>query len=405
MHLVNSPLSGVDILLNKESIIPLKMLLFSYHAANTILISFLPLYLQHKGLNGTEIGWVLAIGPLASIFAQPFWGYLSDKYKTVKWILFICVLGLIIGSTVFFQMTTLVSVLIVGAVFYFFTTSIGGLGDSLAQRRADELKINFGSIRTWGSIGFATSSLLIGLLLNKIGIQYIYWPYLFFGTLALIVILNLKDVEVDRTPVQLKDIKKIITNKPLIIFLMLILFLTISHRANDSFLGIYIVELGGSESLVGIAWFVGVVTEAIVFATAIKWFKKYKTMVFIILSGIIYCIRWVLYAMVNDPILIVGLQFMHGISYGIFYVAAFEYITRLIPKLLQSTGHLVFYAIFFGVSGIIGSLLGGQIIDHFGGSRLYLSMAVFTFIGVILLGLYHLLPKPKAKNLKNERNQ
>lgn len=159
------------------------MLLFSYHATNTILISFLPLYLKHQGLSGTEIGWVLATGPLASIFAQPFWGYMSDKFKTVKWILLICVIGLILGSTIFFQMTTLVSILIVGAIFYFFTTAIGGLGDSLAQRRADELKINFGSIRTWGSIGFATSSLLIGLLLNEIGIQFIYWPYLFFGQL------------------------------------------------------------------------------------------------------------------------------------------------------------------------------------------------------------------------------
>lgn len=382
----------------KQSTIPLKTLLFSYHAANTILISFLPLYLQHKGLSGTEIGWVLATGPLASIFAQPFWGYMSDKFKTVKWILLICVIGLILGSTIFFQMTTLVSILIVGAIFYFFTTAIGGLGDSLAQRRADELKINFGSIRTWGSIGFATSSLLIGLLLNEIGIQFIYWPYLFFGTIALIVILKLKDVTVDSTPVQLKDIKQIITNKPLIIFLTLILFLTISHRANDSFLGIYIIELGGSESLVGIAWFVGVVTEAIVFATAIKWFKKYKTMVFIILSGVIYSIRWVLYSFVTDPLLIVGLQFMHGISYGIFYVAAFEYVTRLIPKLLQSTGHLVFYAIFFGVSGIIGSLLGGLAIDHFGGNMLYLFMGALSFIGVILLTIYHFLPKPKPQN-------
>jgi len=44
----------------------------------------LPLYLKHKGLTGIEIGWVLAIGPFATIISQPFWGYVSDKYKTVK---------------------------------------------------------------------------------------------------------------------------------------------------------------------------------------------------------------------------------------------------------------------------------------------------------------------------------
>lgn len=386
-------LLGATSLANHDSTISLKMLLFSFHAGNTILISFLPIYLQDLGLSGTEIGWVLATGPLASIFAQPFWGYLSDKYKTVKWILFICVIGLIAGATVFFQMTTVVSLVIVGALFYFFTTPIGGLGDSLAQRRADELNLSFGSIRTWGSIGFASTSLFIGILLNQIGIQYVYWPYLLLGITALFVIPKLRDASVDRTPVKLGDIKRILTNKPLMMFLLLILFLTISHRTNDSYLGIYIMELGGSESMVGIAWFIGVVMEAIIFATASKWFKKYHTIIFIIFAGLIYCVRWVLYAFTNDPIFIVILQFMHGITYGIFYVAAFEYITRLIPKFLQSTGHLLFYAIFFGVSGIIGSLTGGFIIEQFNGTILYLGMAGLSLIGVILLAIYHALPK------------
>ncbi|MHA6252565.1 MFS transporter [Oceanobacillus sp. CAU 1775] len=381
----------------KESTTPLKLLLFSFHAGNTILISFLPVYLKYRGLSGSEIGMVLAVGPLASIFGQPFWGYLSDKYKTIKWILLVCVLGLLVWSTVFFQMKTLIPILIVGAIFYFFITSIGGLGDSMAQRRADELSISFGSIRTWGSIGFAISSLTIGILLNVIGVRFIYWPYLFFGIMLLIIILKLKDVKVDNTPIQLTDVKKLIMNKPLVIFLVLMSFLTISHRANDSFLGIFIVELGGSESLVGIAWFVGLVAEAIVFATAVKWFQKFRMLTFVILAGVIYSVRWVLYAFVTDPLLIVGLQFMHGLSFGVFYVASFAYITRLIPKLLQSTGHLFFYSIFFGVSGIIGSLFGGQIIDIYNGSMLYLVMAALSVIGVILLSIYHFVFKPEQK--------
>ncbi|MCM3742433.1 MFS transporter [Oceanobacillus luteolus] len=380
----------------QQSTTPLKLLLFSFHASNTILISFLPLYLQYQGLSGTEIGWILATGPLASIFAQPFWGYLSDKFKTVKWILFICILGLLIGAIIFFQMKTIVSLVIIGALFFFFSTPIGGLSDSLAQRRADELRISFGSIRMWGSVGFAAASLSIGVLLNQFGIQYIHWPYLLFGTIALIVIIQLKDVSVDRTPVKLGDVKQIIMNKPLMLFFLFILFITISHRTNDSYLGIYIMELGGSESLVGIAWFIGVLMEAIVFATASKWFKKYHTIVFIIFAGIIYSIRWVMYAWFDDPLMIVIFQFMHGITFGVFYVAAFEYITRLIPKFLQSTGHMLFYAIFFGISGIVGSLMGGRIIELFSGEFLYLCMAGLSLVGVLLVTIYHVFTT-KAK--------
>lgn len=62
---------------NKDSLWPLKMLLFSFYGANTMVVSFLPLLLTYRGLSAQEIGWVLAIGPAVSIIAQPFWGFIS----------------------------------------------------------------------------------------------------------------------------------------------------------------------------------------------------------------------------------------------------------------------------------------------------------------------------------------
>ncbi|MFD1360873.1 MFS transporter [Lentibacillus salinarum] len=376
---------------NDQSLTPLKMLLFSFHATNTIILSFLPLYLEYKGLDGTEIGWVLAVGPLAAIIAQPFWGYMSDKYKTVKNILLICIAGLLVSSVVFFQMNGLIAILLAGFVFYFFTSPIGGLGDSLGQRRADELRISFGSIRTWGSIGFAVSSLIVGQVLTTIGIQYMIWPYLLFGTIALIVTFRLTDVNVESDPVQLSDIQRLIRNKPFMLFLLFMMFITMTHRASDSFIGLYIAQLGGNEGLVGVAWFVGVASEALVFALAGRWYRKYHTLIFVIFAGIVYSLRWFLYAAADDPMYIIALQFLHGITFGVFYLAALDYVTRLIPSLLQSTGHLMFYAVFFGISGIIGSLLGGALIDSYGGGALYAVLGCSAAAGALFLTVYHTL--------------
>src|SRR5699024_4283152 len=148
----------------------LKLLLFFFHFTNTIIISFLLLYLIFKGLSGTEIGWVLAVGPLASIISHPFWGFLSDKYRTVKWVLIMTIVGMLIFSVLFFQMNHLIFILMFGALFYFFSSPVVELGDSLAQRQADLLNISFGSIRTWGSIGFALSSIVICKLFNIFGV-------------------------------------------------------------------------------------------------------------------------------------------------------------------------------------------------------------------------------------------
>lgn len=357
---------------------------------NTIMISFLPLYLKYKGLSGTEIGWVLAIGPLASIFSQPFWGYMSDKYKTIKRMLLILIFGLFISSIIFFQMNGLLAILIMGGVLFFFSTPIGALSDSLAQRRANDLNVSFGTIRTWGSVGFATSALVVGELFSMIGIQYMIWPYVSLGIIVLLVIFRLQDVKVDTEPIQLKDVKKLLSNKPFMLFLLLMMFLTIGHRANDSFIGLYITELGGSEDLVGLAWFIGLVSEAAVFALAGTWFRTFHPLVFIIIASILYSFRWFMYAGIDDPNYMIALQILHGLTFGVFYTAAFDYVTRLIPKLLQSTGHLIFYSVFFGISGIIGSLMGGSLIDNLNGTALYVAIGGLSIIGTILFSIYHM---------------
>lgn len=371
-----------------ESLTPLKLLLFCYNAAIALIVSYLPLFLEYKGLNAAEIGWVLAVGPLTAIFSQPFWGYLSDKYKTVRRILLFCISLLLISSMIFFQMTSIISLLITASIFYFFSSPIDALSDSMAQRRAIDLGVSFGSIRTWGAVGFAISSLVVGEFLSRIGVQYMIWPYFLFAGISLIVIYRISDVEVTSEPVQIKDAIELMKNKSFTVFLFIIIFLMITQVASDYFIGLYIIDLGGTERWVGIAWFLGVMSEATVYATARYWFRKYHSLIFVILAGIFYSIRWFLYAAIDSPVMIISLQFLHGLTFGVFYIAAFDYITRLIPRLMQSTGHLVFFAT-ISVAGIIGSLLGGHLFNTFGGGRLFFVLGCLALLGTFSMFIYH----------------
>ncbi|MBU5595615.1 MFS transporter [Amphibacillus sp. MSJ-3] len=367
------------------------MLLFSFHGANTMVISFLPLLLTYRGLSGQEIGWVLAVGPAISIFAQPFWGFISDKYQTVRKVLLATSVGLVLSSLIFFQMKTLVFILGFAILFYFFQSAISPLADSLTQRRTEQLGGSFGSVRMWGSIGFATCSLLVGQLMNWIGIQYLILPYLFMTSIVVLVSFHIVDIQIDKKQVRLSDLFKLIKDPALFFYLAALLLVSITHRTNDNFLGLYISELGGQDNLIGIAWFVGVVSEALVFALAGKWFKKYHPLVILTGAGLIYALRWFLYGYAVHPIFVVFFQVLHGFSFGIFYLTAFQYVTRLIPEQLQATGHLLFATVFFGISGIIGSLGGGFILEYYGGHTLYLTMGVMALLGSCFILLYHII--------------
>ncbi|MCT8137926.1 MFS transporter [Anaerobacillus sp. CMMVII] len=369
----------------------LKALLFFYFSAMTIIVGYLPVYFQENGLSGSQIGVLLAVGPLASMISQPFWGFMTDKYKSSKKIIFICLIGALIGSLFMFLSTTYV--LLIVAVFFFFgfMSPVGGLGDSLTQKTANQLSVSFGSIRMWGSLGFAIMSLLSGFLLAKIGIQYIYLPFLFFTIISLILTLRVTDVTSSKKPINLKEATKLLGNKRFMIFLVIMMFITITHRTNDSFLGIYIVEKGGSESFIGWAWFIGVVSEALVFATATIWFRRFHALSFIVLSGVFFAFRWIVMGFIQEPLLVLPLQMMHGLSFGIFYLCAFHFVTKLIPEELQSTGHLLFYSFFFGLSGVIGSSIGGWIIDKVNVAYLYSALGVLSIIGVIFMVIYQVV--------------
>lgn len=375
----------------EKSIIRLMAYLFFIHSTMTIIIGYIPVFYQGQGLTGSQVGLLMAIGPIATIVAQPFWGYMSDKYKSIKRMIILALFGLFLSTAAFLIVDSFYGYMILMFVLYVFVSPTTALGDSLAQQTAIEKKVTFGSIRMWGSLGFAITSLLTGYLLTWIGVNYIMYPMMFMAIIALIIAFGVKDVPQTNKPVTIVDALRLSTNRTLMLFLLFVVFISSTHRANDTYLGLYIVELGGPEAMIGWAWFIGVVAEAAIFATSAYWFKRWSPLTFIILAGGLYTIRWALMGLITNPWFILPLQVTHGLTFGVLYLAAFQFVNHLIPKHLQATGHVLFITIVFGVSGIIGSLVGGYIIELTSMNTLYSLLAISAFVGVICLALFQKL--------------
>ena len=88
-------------------------------------------------------------------------------------------------------------------------------------------------------------------------------------------------------------------------------------------------------------------------------------------------------AWIIDPHILAYLQVMQLLTFPIFYSAAIQYLYRIVPVEWRATGQTVLALLFFGVSGILASYVGGAIYGVFGGKVLYLSIASLSFIGII----------------------
>ena len=373
----------------KHELFRLRAFLFFLHSSMAITVGFLPLYFKNLGFSGVQVGWLIAVGPFGSLIAQPFWGYISDRFKTVKKTLIWCLGIAILTSGVLFQLKAFSHLMVMLYLFFFFMAPVVGLGDSLSQRTATSLKTNFGRIRMWGSFGFAITSLIVGWVYTIIGIGNIYWPYLFYLVGAFLISFGLLDVKVQQGKIRIKDTLAIVKDKKLSLFFIVTLFLSIAHRTNDSYLGLFIVEIGGKENLIGWAWFVGVMSEAVVFATSHLWLKRFSSLTLITFAGIIYSVRWFVFATLTNPHNVIYLQVLQGLSFSILYTASLQFVSKLVPEKLQSTGHLLFITSFFGLSGIIGGIMGGFLMDSVGGNLLYKNLGYLTVLGTLGVIIYN----------------
>ena len=112
------------------------------------------------------------------------------------------------------------------------------------------------------------------------------------------------------------------------------------------------------------------------------------------LAAGMYAVRFLLSGLADRPYELVAVQVLQGVTFVLFYVGAMQYLYAIVPEQWKSTGQTVLTVLFFGVSGIIGSSVGGWIIEAWGGGTLYKGMAAFAALGFLLS--FVLLKKPKA---------
>ncbi|WP_134684940.1 MFS transporter [Brevibacillus migulae] len=367
---------------------------FFYFSMFSVFLSFLPVYLSAQGVSKTQIGFLIAMGGLVGMFSQPLWGVVSDKTKTVKKVLLLILSASILVGTLLFQTTQLSLLILLVGLMYFFFMPTDPLTESLNFQLSQKHQINYGSVRMFGALGYACASLIIGYSSDHFGMGSMMVLFLGYGLITLLFGLALPDVPANAKKLAWKDLRAFFAKRETITFFILVFLLAIPHRLNDNFIGIYVESLGGNIRLIGQAWFLMTLVEVLFFAMSHRFVKPGNEWKVITAAGGIYAIRFYLSSIVTDPHLVVYLQLLQGVTFVLFYTAAIQYLYTIIPEEWRATGQTILAVLFFGVSGIFGSVIGGWIFEVYGGSMLYTVMAVLSLLGVA----YSLLMAGRAKS-------
>ncbi|MEK3766958.1 MFS transporter [Paenibacillus sp. FSL R5-0887] len=349
--------------------------------------SYLTLLLVHNGLDSGQIGILMATGTLIAITIQPIWGIVSDRYNQTRLVLILSV-AIPALLAVFYRSEYFIVLLLVYTLSTIFSSTQAPIADSYAISAAKRARATYGSIRLMMSIGAAVGAYLGGLYVSSFSVSTIWLPFLMFNLIAVLIALTLpKQAEENHMMRQSfsQGVKKLLGNRVFLAFLGGSFLVNQTMTAFGTYFVIAFQSVGGSTRYAGIALFLASVTNVPSMLFASKVIKKLGRERTLLLGALIYVLRWGIQVAFPYPSVMIGVQVLHGLSFGFFYIAAVEYVSQITSNEMQATGQSVFNMVFSGFAGVVGNLLNGFLLNQGGVEVMNLSCMLSSIAGAMLL--------------------
>lgn len=320
---------------------------------------------------------------MITFITQPLWGLVGDYWGNLPALF--SVLVLITGACI-----SIFAFLPTTGIFYLLPILIGlfqgplsPMLNSMGIRILGEGKQNWGLTRLWGSIGFATVSLLMGSIF-ALKPQALFLGYGLGSLLTAFVVFNLPF-----QPAKIKEKKRFslsglknVLHGPFSGFLAAMFIVQLGQYLPSNFLSLVMIDRGSTSSLVGLVWSITALVEIPTLIGSGYLLKKYSPQRLLIWAGLFNALRLALFGLAFHPILMLIIQAFEGIAYATFLVCLVLIVDDLIPPEFHVTGFTLQMAFGEILPQLLAGLIGGQIYDYWGGLTLYFTSAGLTFFGV-----------------------
>jgi PPP family 3-phenylpropionic acid transporter len=355
---------------------------FSYYMALGSFIPFINLYYERLGLSGIQIGVLAAAPVVVSSSTVLVWGTIADK---LQWHRGILRLSLLLGVGAILLLSTAETfrgLLPFVIIYALFTSAIVPLLDSSALEAAEGSGHSYGELRLWGSVGWSISAVLIGAIIQRFAIDWLFYGY---AILILFTFLlsqfQLPRMEMPRSSLR-QGLKMLLLNRPFLLFLFSVFLVSLTLSAALSFFSIYLDAIGTSEGSIGLGWAIASVSEIPVMLFSGRLIRRIGAGGLLKIAFVTFAVRWLLYSFITTPALAVSLQLLHGLSFGAYLVGGVTYVKEHAPPGFGTTGQSVFNLVAFGVGSIAGSLLGGYLYETAGITWLFRLLSAIVVIAL-----------------------
>ena len=362
-----------------------KIIYFLFNAGLACLVPFMSLYYRERGMTGIQIGMLSGIIPLTTWLSAPLWGGLADARARHRAILLLTNIGLWLAVAALAFATTFPALLIAVVVYAIFIGPIMPMFDNVVIALLGEEKANYGNVRVWGAIGWGTAALLIGPALERAGLHWAFYGFLFFMTLNFIVLVKLPMKTVVRAShTYLAGLSILLRNGRFLLLLLVALVYGLTHGILYSYQFLYLEEMGASRTLMALSLTVATVSEAPFWFISAWMLRRFGTNWMIVLALLTTILRNLGLSAIGVPWLVLPLSLLHGPSFAVLSAAGVADADAAAPPGLGATAQGLFSGTTFGLGSALGGFVGGPAYVAFGFARLFSALGWLTFATLLV---------------------
>ena len=359
-------------------------------------------YMIEIGYTPTERGLILAGMSLVGIFGQFIFGYLCDRFLTVKKFFFGSLIALVVTSWLAYATTQnmlfyhLITIAFTGGLFQI----VMGLLDAWTLEADPYLVLHYGKIRAFGALGWAIGSPITAYIVNQYGYDKLGLANLLITIVTLIVSFTLKDaVKVKgKENIHWSDVGQLVKQKQYLL-LVVILFLLNTILAADMYTVIdKILLLGGTNADVSMKWSFQAVMELPLFFLGGWLLVKFGGKKLLLFASLMYLVRFLGSAWATTPFMLIAVSGLQLVTFPLLNVSSKVLIADESPIHLRSTGLLFATSMSFSLASLISPILFGFLVEKFGTNETLYGIAAACLIPFLLI-LWYMRMKPLNKEV------
>ncbi len=348
------------------------------------LVPYLALTLRQRGIDGWTLAFALGALPIGRLFAVPVWSLLADMFQAATWVLRAGAALSVVGAALLWSWSGQSVPLLMFAMGLLSVgrAPCGSVLDGIALSSLPSGdRSGYGRLRRWGSLGFLLSVFIVGGLVDYAGIRP-FDAVLATAVAFLLLTLAMPAMHrVSRVRVGLA-LRELARDRHVWFVVGVAAVHFAAHVSITAFLAVHLDGLGYSTLWAGTALALGVSVEVLVMTKAPQLLDKWHPATLYLFATVMGLIRWIGMGQTDSGVLLVLLQGLHGVSFGVFWIAGVALMDkRARPEVVISAQGLLGTAV-GGLGSALGTMGGSMVVSHMSTSALFVAAQIASCLAI-----------------------